>query len=342
MIVSLTTTPMMCAYLSIDRPDRRFLRRQGVSGRISAAMLRFYARTLAGALRYPALVLCVLALVVVLNIYLFIVIPKGLFPQQDTGRLVGGIRADQTASFELMRDKLTRFIRILGDDPAVASATGFTGGGRSNSGFVFVALKPLAERDVSAAQVVARLRPKLAQVAGARLYLQVVQDIHIGGREAFAQYQYTLQSDDLHLLYEWGPRITAALEQVPEVNEVNSAQQQAGLETRLAIDRATAARLGVTARQIDNTLYDAFGERVVSTIYTPRNQYRVVMEVLPQYWQTPDTLNKIFVSTAGGIRGTQATNALADTVTNSGTASGNGTADDPTVDAQAVRNQATN
>jgi len=342
MIVSLTTTPMMCAYLSIDRPNRRFLRRQGVSGRISAAMLRFYARTLAGALRYPALVLCVLALVVVLNIYLFIVIPKGLFPQQDTGRLVGGIRADQTASFELMRDKLTRFIRILGDDPAVASATGFTGGGRSNTGFVFVALKPLAERDVSAAQVVARLRPKLAQVAGARLYLQAVQDIRVGGREAFAQYQYTLQADDLTQLYEWGPRIAAALEQLPQLTDVNSDQQQGGLETRLVVDRTTAARLGVTARQIDNTLYDAFGERVVSTIYTPRNQYKVVMEASPQYWETPDTLNKIFVSTAGGIRGTQATNALADTVAATAAVPGGETADDPSDDARAVRNRATN
>ena len=229
-------------------------------------------------------------------------IPKGLFPQQDTGRLVGGIRADQTASFELMRDKLTRFIRILGDDPAVASVTGFTGGGRSNSGFVFVALKPLAERDVSAAQVVARLRPKLAQVAGARLFLQAVQDIRVGGREAFAQYQYTLQADDLTQLYEWGPRITAALEQLPQLTDVNSDQQQGGLETRLVVDRTTAARLGVTARQIDNTLYDAFGERGRSTIYTPRNQYKVVMEASPAILGNPDTLNKIFVSTAGGIR----------------------------------------
>ncbi len=338
MIVSLTTTPMMCAYSATDLPGRPPAGWRAASDRVFAAMLRFYARTLASALHWPALVLGMLGLVVALNVYLFIVVPKGLFPEQDTGRLIGGIRADQSASFELMRDKLARFIRILGEDPAIASVTGFTGGGRSNTGYVFVALKPLAERDVSAAQVVARLRPKLAQVAGARLFLQVVPDIHIGGREAFAQYQYTLQSDDLHLLYEWGPRITAALEQVPELTDVNSDQQQGGLETRLAIDRATAARLGVTARQIDNTLYDAFGERVVSTIYTPRNQYRVVMEVLPQYWQTPDTLNKIFVSTAGGIRGTQATNALADTVTGAG----NPGAGDQPDDSQAVRNLATN
>ena len=242
-----------------------------------------------------------------------------------------------------MRDKLTRLIRILGDDPAVASVTGFTGGGRTNSGFVFVALKPLAEREVSAGQVVARLRPKLAQVAGARLFLQAVQDIRVGARESFAQYQYTLQADDPHQLYEWEPRITAALEQLPELTDVNSDQQQGGLETRLAIDRATAARLGVTARQIDNTLYDAFGERAVSTIYTTRNQYKVVMEAPPQYWENPDALSRIFVSTAGGIRGTQATNAIADTVT----AAGNGRAaeqqpDAQADDAQAVRNRATN
>ena len=228
--------------------------------------------------------------------------------------------------------------RIIGEDPAVANVTGFTGGGRTNGGFVFVALKPLAERDLSATQIVARVRPKLAQVAGARLYLQAVQDIRVGGREAFAQYQYTLQADDLTQLYEWGPRIKAALEQLPQLTDVNSDQQQGGLETRLVIDRATAARLGVTARQIDNTLYDAFGERVVSTIYTTRNQYRVVMEASPQYWETPDTLNKILVSTAGGIRGTQATNALANTIT----AIDSGSADDAPDDAQAVRNRATN
>ncbi len=337
MIVSLTVTPMMCAYWATNRPERRS-RWNAASDRIFAAMLGFYGRTLAAALRHPALVLSALAVVVALNIYLFVVIPKGLFPQQDTGRLVGGIRADQSASFEMMRGKLTQLIRILGDDPAIASVTGFTGGGRTNSGFVFIALKPLAERGVSAAEVVARLRPRLAQVAGARLFLQPVQDIRVGGRESFAQYQYTLQADDLHQLYEWEPRITAALEQLPELTDVNSDQQQGGLETRLAIDRATAAQLGVTARQIDNTLYDAFGERAVSTIYTTRNQYKVVMEAPPQYWGNPDALSRIFVSTAGGIKGTQATNAITDTVTTAGDAG----ADDPSYDAQAVRNRATN
>ena len=183
MVVSLTATPMMCAYLATDRPERRRLGWQAASDRMFAAMLRLYARTLAAALRRPALVLSALLLIVALNVYLFIVIPKGLFPEQDTGRLVGGMRADQSASFELMQGKLAEFVRILGKDPAVASVTGFTGGGRTNAGFVYVALKPLAERDASAAQIVARLRPKLAQVAGARIFLQAVQDIRVGGRE---------------------------------------------------------------------------------------------------------------------------------------------------------------
>jgi multidrug efflux pump len=338
MVVSLTTTPMMCAYLATGRRQKRRSRRQEAGHRVFAAMHAFYARTLAWALRWPALVMTALALTIALNVHLFMVIPKGLFPEQDTGRLVGGIRADQSASFEIMHDKLDRFIRIIGQDPAVANVTGFSGGGRTNAGFVFVALKPLAERDVPAAQVVARLRPKLAQVAGARLFLQAVQDIRVGGRESFAQYQYTLQSDDLAQLYEWEPRITAALEKLPQLADVNSDQQQGGLETRLAIDRATAARLGLSAKQIDNTLYDAFGERVVSTIYTPRNQYKVVMEASPQYWQTPDTLDKIFVSTAGAINGTQATNAITGTVAVAGT----GGSDDQSDDAQAIRNQATN
>ena len=311
MIVSLTTTPVMCAYMATDRPHRRRSRLYAASDRMFAAMAGFYERTLAQALRWPGLVLGVLALTVGLNFYLFVAIPKGLFPQQDTGRLVGGIRADQSISFQLMRRKLTRFIRILGEDPAVASVAGFTGGGQTNSGFVFIALKPLAERKLSADAVVARLRPKLAQVAGARLFLQAVQDIRVGGRHSFAQYQYTLQGDDLEQLYEWGPRIAAALEQLPQLADVNSDQQQGGLETNLAIDRATAARLGVTARQIDNTLYDAFGQRQVSTIYTPRNQYHVVMEVAPRYWQNPDTLNQIFIGTGGETGGTQTTNAIA-------------------------------
>jgi len=349
LVVSLTTTPMMCAYIAMHRPQHRRSRWYVASERVFDWMLRSYDRTLQRALRRPALVMLVLLLTIVLNIYLFIIVPKGLFPQQDTGRMVGGLQADQSISFQMMRQKLRQFVRIVGEDPAVASVVGFTGGGQTNSGFMFVALKPLAERDASVSQVIGRLRPKLGQVAGARLFLQPVQDIRVGGRQSNALYQYTLQSDDLNELYDWSPKVTAALEQVPELTEVNSDQQQKGLETDLVIDRPTAARLGLTVSQIDNTLYDAFGQRQVSTIYAPRNQYHVVMEVAPEFWQNPDTLDRIFISTAGGtVKGTQATNALPGTVSSNnrpatnGTAANSASATAAQLNAQAVRNQATN
>ena len=349
LVVSLTTTPMMCAYIAMHRPQHRRSRWYVASERVFDWMLRSYDRTLQRALRRPALVMLVLLLTIVLNIYLFIIVPKGLFPQQDTGRMVGGLQADQSISFQMMRQKLRQFVRIVGEDPAVASVVGFTGGGQTNSGFMFVALKPLAERDASVSQVIGRLRPKVGQVAGARLFLQPVQDIRVGGRQSNALYQYTLQSDDLNELYNWSPKVTAALEQLPELTEVNSDQQQKGLETDLVIDRPTAARLGLTVSQIDNTLYDAFGQRQVSTIYAPRNQYHVVMEVAPEFWQNPDTLDRIFISTSGGVvKGTQGTNALPGTVSSSKPAATNGTAANSAsttaaqANAQAVRNQATN
>ena len=349
LVVSLTTTPMMCAYIAMYRPQHRRSRWYVASERVFDWMLRSYDRTLQRALRRPALVMLVLLLTIVLNIYLFIIVPKGLFPQQDTGRMVGGLQADQSISFQMMRQKLRQFVRIVGEDPAVASVVGFTGGGQTNSGFMFVALKPLAERDASVSQVIGRLRPKLGQVAGARLFLQPVQDIRVGGRQSNALYQYTLQSDDLNELYNWSPKVTDALERVPELTEVNSDQQQKGLETDLVIDRPTAARLGLTVSQIDNTLYDAFGQRQVSTIYAPRNQYHVVMEVAPEFWQNPDTLDRIFISTAGGtVKGTQATNALPGTVSSNNRPTTNGTAANSAstaaaqLNAQAVRNQATN
>jgi multidrug efflux pump subunit AcrB len=293
--------------------------------------------------RLPSLVMLILIATVCLNIYLFALVPKGLFPQQDTGRMVGGIQADQSISFQLMRRKLTQFIRIIGEDPAVAAVVGFTGGGQTNSGFVFVALKPLAERELSVDRVIGRLRGKLAGVAGARLFLQAVQDIRSGGRASNAQYQYTLQGDDLAQLYEWAPKVTAAMEQLTELTDVNSDQQQNGLETDLVIDRATASRLGISTSQIDNTLYDAFGQRQVSVIYTPRNQYHVVMEVAPQYWQSPDMLDQLYVSTAGGVvTGTQSTNALAGTVSGKPAAPAAGASTAAQIAADTARNQATN
>jgi multidrug efflux pump len=313
--VSLTTTPMMCAYLIKLRPRSAGGRWYRWSEQAFTATLRFYDRTLLAALSWPRFVMLVLVVTVCLNGYLFYIVPKGFFPQQDTGRMIGGIQADQSISFQRMRVKLRQFISIVQKDPAVDTVVGFTGGGQTNSGFVFVQLKPLSERKLPVDQVIARLRRPLATVPGARLFLQAVQDIRVGGRQSNAQYQYSLQGDNVAELYEWGPQITAELEKLPELTDVNSDQQQNGLETDLIIDRPTAARFGLSVAQIDNTLYDAFGQRQVSTIYNPRNQYHVIMEVAPQFWEDPETLNRIYVSTTGGtVGGTQSTQALAGTV----------------------------
>ena len=315
LVVSLTTTPMMCAYLLDNRRDPKHGRVYRMGERAFDAVLSRYDRSLRVALRWPGLVMLSLAATIVLAIYLFTIIPKGFFPQQDTGRMIGGVQADQSISFQLMEKKLTQFIDIIRADPAVENIVGFTGGGQTNSGFVFVVLKPLSERKLSVGQVIGRLRGKLNQVAGARLFLQAAQDIRVGGRQSNAEYQYSLQGDDTKTMFEWAPKVEAALQKVKEITEVNLDQQQKGLETELIIDRATASRLGLTVSQIDNTLYDAFGQRQVSVIYMPRNQYHVVMEVAPRFWQTPETLKEVYVSTSGGaVGGTQATNALAGTV----------------------------
>jgi len=316
LVVSLTTTPMMCAYFvkrQREETQGRFFR---LSERVFEAMLGFYERTLTRALRHSLTTLLTLVATVALMVVLYWkVVPYGFFPQQDTGRLIGGLQADQSISFQLMRQKLAQFVSIVQKDPAVDSVVGFTGGRQTNSGFVFVSLKPLSQRKISADQVIARLRRKLAQVPGASLFLQASQDIRVGGRSSNAQYQFTLQGDDLNELYTWAPKLADALKNQPELADVNSDQQQNGLETDLVIDRATASRLGLTTSQIDQTLYDAFGQRQVSTIYNPLNQYHVVMEVAPEYWQSPDTLNNLFVSTSGGaVSGSHSTNAIAGTV----------------------------
>src|SRR5499426_900126 len=301
--VSLATTPMMCATLLRTPGRERHGRLYRASERMFAAALRGYEHSLALALRHPRAILLVFFVTIGLNLYLFTVIPKGFFPQQDTGRLTGNIQADQSISFQLMRQKLVQFISIIQKDPAIDTVVGFTGGGQTNSGFVFASLKPLSERQISADQVIARLRRELAQVPGATLFLQAVQDIRVGGRQANAQYQYTLHADNLAELYEWTPKILAALQGTPQLVDVNSDQQNKGLETDLVIDRDTAARLGLSASQIDNTLYDAFGQRQVSTIYSARNQYHVIMEVASRFWQSPDSLKDVYVSTSGGSVG---------------------------------------
>jgi multidrug efflux pump len=297
--VSLTLTPMMCARLLKAPGERRPGRLFAASERVFQWMLAEYEASLAWALRHSRLMMLILAATVGLNVYLYIIVPKGFFPQQDTGRMVGSIQADQGISFQAMRQKLADFIEIVKSDHAVENVVGFTGGGQRNSGFMFMSLKPLKERGVSADQVVARLRPRLAQEAGANLFLVPVQDIRIGGRQSGAQYQFTLQADDLAELRLWEPRVRRALAQLPELADVNTDQQEKGLQALVVIDRPTAARLGITPRMIDQTLYNAFGQAQVSTIYSTLNQYHVIMEVAPQYWQSPEALKNVYVASPG-------------------------------------------
>ena len=314
LVVSLTTTPMMCAYVlrSKRRRQGRFLT---AMERGFDAMRDFYGRTLRVALEHPRTVMLVLAATVALNFYLFAIVPKGFFPQQDTGTLMGNLRADQSISFQAMVQKLRTAMAIVQSDPAVQDVVGFTGGGggggggpggATNTANIFVGLKPLAQRKVKSDRVIARLRAKLSVVTGARLYLQAIQDIRAGARQSNSQYQYTILADSLEDLRKWTPRITDALKTVPELADINSDQQDRGLTVALKIDRTTAARLGINLSNIDNTLYDAFGQRQVSTIYNDMNQYHVVMEVDPSFWQNPETLKEVWVSTTGGaLSGTQ-------------------------------------
>ena len=299
--VSLSTTPMMCSVL---------LRKNAVHGkwyqtseRIFDRILNAYESSLSWVLEHSLLVLMVAILTLALNVYLYIVIPKGFFPQQDTGRLTGNIVADQAISFQAMQRKILRLAAIVKEDPGVDSTLLFTGGGggtTTNTGRVFVALKPLAQRKVSADQIITRLRPKLAVVPGATLYLQAVQDVRVGGRQSAAQYQYTIQSDNLPMLNNWGPNLLKAMKGIPQLTDVNSDAQNNGLAANLVIDRPTASRLGITPQAIDSVLYDAFGEREIATTYTPLNQYFVVLVADPSFWQDPGALANIYVSSASG------------------------------------------
>ena len=345
MVVSLTTTPMMCAYVLRPPGSHRepgFLAR--LSERGLGGLQRLYGRSLGLVLRHPLLTMLVFLATVILNIHLYVTIPKGFFPQQDTGRIVGGIRADQSISFQAMRRKFRQFVEIVRADPAIESVAGFTGGGQTNSGFIFATLKPRSERDVSADQVIARLRPKLGQVPGAMLFLQAVQDIRVGGRQGNAQYQFTLQADSLPDLYTWGPRLTQALQaDTSVITDVDSDQQQRGLQLNLTIDRDAASRLGISTRNISATLYDAFGQRQVSTIYNALNQYHVVMEVAPQWWASPESLKDIYVSKSGGaLSGTQTTGSIASSTSGTASTGAAGTGAQTVDPAQAVRNLRTN
>ena len=307
LLVSLTTTPMLCAHFLKSRDESRHGKIYRASERTFQWMHNEYANGLRWVLRHQALMLCVVVGTIALNVYLFMIVPKGFFPQQDTGRIGGQTMAAQDISFPAMRDKQRELAQMVLDDPAVATVTAFAGGGGPggggfNIGRMFVALKPLDQRPgrVSADQVVARLRRKLTSVPGAVLYLQVQQDIQIGGRGSAAQYQYTLSDENLNELNSWAPQFEARAKQMHELRDVSTDQQNQGLAANLAIDRDTASRLGISASAIDQVLYDAFGQREVSTMYTGLNQYYVVMEVDPKYQLSPDALNGIFVKSSTG------------------------------------------
>jgi multidrug efflux pump len=309
MVVSLTTTPMMAATLLKPAPARRAPGRLGLwASQVARAMARGYRRSLMWTLRHQPVALLALLGVVALNGYLYAVIPKTFFPQQDTGVLIGAVQADQGSSFQMMQARVDKFMAIVSADTAVANVSGSTGsgggpggGGRNNASF-YITLKPLAERHISADGVVARLRGKLSHEAGANLFFVPVQDIRIGGRQSNAQYQYTLQADEVDTLREWEPRVRNALSRLPELADVSTDQQDKGLQTSLVIDRDAASRLGVTVANLDTTLNDAFGQRQVGVIYNPLNQYRVVMELAPQFLQGPETLARLFVTGRSGAQ----------------------------------------
>ena len=309
LVVSLTTTPMLCG--RILRPAAHLGRFLHAVERGFGALRDFYGRTLHDAIRRRRLVMLTLLAVVALNFYLFAIAPKGFFPQQSLGDLIGFVNADESISFQAMQKKMRAIESILRHDPAVAHVVAFTGGGPTNGGFLFSELEPLAVRKLTDDAVIARLRPKLASVTGAQVYLQSAQMIRFGGREGNGQYQYTLLSDNLSTLDAWAQKITDALKKDPALRDVSADRQKGGLEVRLHIDRPTVARLGVDMTEVDNTLYDAFGQRDVSTIYQDMNQYHVVMEVAPGFWQSPQTLADIYVSTSGGALSGTASSAAA-------------------------------
>ncbi len=299
LFISITLTPMMCAYLLKPQAKRSQPRTRGF-GRVLLAVQQGYARSLGWVLNHAIWVLLLLLGTVGLTIWLFIAIPKTFMPEQDTGRLNGFISADQSISFQAMRGKLQDFMNIIKADPAVDNVTGFTGGSRTNSGSMFVSLKPLSERSESAQEVIARLRVKLAKEPGANLYLNAVQDIRVGGRESNASYQYSLLSDNLADLREWEPKIRQAFAALPELADVNSDQQDNGSEMALTYDRESMARLGIDVSAANALLNNAFGQRQISTIYQPLNQYKVVMEVDPRYTQDVSALDQMFVINSDG------------------------------------------
>jgi multidrug efflux pump len=299
LLISLTVTPMMCAYLL--KKEAKTKHHIFVTG--FNKLHAYYEKTLQIALRHPKLMLFITLFAIVLNGFLFVIVPKGFFPQQDTGRIIAQIQADQDISFQAMVVKLKNFVNIVTNDPAVSHVVGFiggAGGSTTNSGSVFISLKSLGERNLSVNKIIDRLRKELSGVTGATLYMQAAQDLLVGGRVGNAQYQYTLTTDSLEELNTWAPRVLASVKTLPGIVDVNSDQLSHGLQSFVRVDRDSAARLGITMQDIDSTLYNAFGQAQVSIMYRALNQYHVVMEVAPQYWQTPETLKVMYVPAANG------------------------------------------
>jgi multidrug efflux pump len=299
MVISLTTTPMMCAYLLKDERTKKHGRIYMASERVFEWVLSLYRYSLEWVLANPTITLIVLFLTIALNVVLVVQMPKGFFPQQDTGAIVGGVQGPQDSSFQAMNQSISEIGNVIKSDPAVANVIVFTGGGgATNSGFIYIALKPLAERKIGAAEIINRLRPKLNRLPVASAFLQAAQDLRIGGRGSNALYQYTLQSDHAKELAQWGPTLLNAMKHLPGLQDVNSDQQNGGRDELLTFDRVTAAKLGLTVQALDSALYSAFGQSEVSVIYTQLNQYYVVLEVAPQYWQSPEGLKDVYLPAA--------------------------------------------
>jgi multidrug efflux pump len=298
MVISLTATPMMCAHMLKEHTEHGWLYRTTERG--FNWVISTYGKALTVVLRHSFITLMVLLATVGLNFYLFVKVPKGFFPQQDNGRIMGQIIADQSTSFQSMNQILLRMVNIIGDDPAIDTVNGFTGG--ANTARMFIALKPLNRRKITADLIIARLRPKLARVPGASLILQAAQDIRVGGRNSAAQYQFTMRGDNLQDLVSYAPRMFAQLKTIPLIADVNSDQQDRGLQSLVSYDRETAARFGISPQLIDNTLYDLFGQRQVSVMFKAMNQYHVIMEAAPEYWQSPEILRDVYVRSTSGAQ----------------------------------------
>jgi multidrug efflux pump len=292
---------MMCSRLLKNLRDEQHGKVFRASERAFNSILGVYERSLGWVLEHSRLALAVLGITIACNFYLFWIVPKGFFPQQDNGTVFGGIQGSQDISFQAMQAATARIVNVVKTDPAVQNVMAFTGGGgATNGGFIYMGLKPLAQRNANASQVIDRLRPKLLSVSGANTFIQAGQDLRIGGRMSSAQYQYTIQSDNLQDLVQWGPVLLQQMRKLRLLTDVNTDQQNSGLQAMLTYDRDTASRLGITPQMLDNSLYEAFGQAQVSTMYTAINQYHVVLEVEPKFWQSPVNLNDVYIRAAQG------------------------------------------